>query len=517
MRLPFQEADPQHSDFQYLEDLATAYWYSEILFAAMDLGVFEKLERGHNRLRHLARETGCKPEELGRFLDVLQQLALVHRTRDRWYNSQAAAKFLVPESRSHMGHFLHYRRYMKTGWQKIAATLSCRRPEEAARPPREDDYPQRTFSYVRAMDELAKAKAVEIAGLLGDYGWHPPVLDVGGGAGTLARTLIRTKTNGQALLLDLPEVIQAARRLYPLPEAWQRVRAVGGDFRTWDMGSTGPFGLVALGNFLHTYSPTEARILLKKALDCLRTGGHLLIHDYFPDRPGRSPQKGVLYDLNMMLNTYNGACHKAATVTAWLDAEKIGPVHIRDLSTDSTVIIAGGPTGRHDDMGNRIHWVQVARDIGFAHAVMLPAEKIVTAPWPRYKCRYGCSQYGRRRQCPPHTMHHRETREMLDSYTRTLLVEGVPPGKRFHENLLALERHAFSAGYHKAFVFGAGPCPVCDSCPEDGGCRRPESARPSMEGAGIDVYETARNAGISLKPVTEENQYVKFLGLLLIV
>ena len=29
-RLALQESDPAHDDFQYPEDLATAYWYSEI-------------------------------------------------------------------------------------------------------------------------------------------------------------------------------------------------------------------------------------------------------------------------------------------------------------------------------------------------------------------------------------------------------------------------------------------------------------------------------------------------------
>jgi hypothetical protein len=37
-----------------------------------------------------------------------------------------------------------------------------------------------------------------------------------------------------------------------------------------------------------------------------------------------------------------------------------------------------------------------------------------------------------------------------------------------------------------------------------------------MEGSGIDVYATARNAGIRLEPVTEKGQYVKYIGLVLL-
>ncbi len=35
--LPFQSADPTRTSFQFLENLATAYWYSESLFAAIEL------------------------------------------------------------------------------------------------------------------------------------------------------------------------------------------------------------------------------------------------------------------------------------------------------------------------------------------------------------------------------------------------------------------------------------------------------------------------------------------------
>jgi len=106
-------------------------------------------------------------------------------------------------------------------------------------------------------------------------------------------------------------------------------------------------------------------------------------------------------------------------------------------------------------------------------------------------------------------------RELLQSYSWGLLLEGMPPGRDFHEQLLQMERKAFLAGFHKALLFGAGPCPVCKKCPADGRCLHPKQARPSMEGSGIDVYATARNAGIDLKPVTEPDQYVKYLGLLL--
>ncbi len=77
-----------------------------------------------------------------------------------------------------------------------------------------------------------------------------------------------------------------------------------------------------LSNFLHAYGPDEAEQLLQRAVSMLKPGGMVVIHDYFPDRTGRSPQKGALYDLAMMLNTFNGACHTTATIGAWLEQKE---------------------------------------------------------------------------------------------------------------------------------------------------------------------------------------------------
>ncbi|MHB1404198.1 MAG: methyltransferase family protein, partial [Desulfitobacteriaceae bacterium] len=42
--LPYFNHNPQEAGPQYLEDLATGYWFSEALFTAVELEVFTILE-----------------------------------------------------------------------------------------------------------------------------------------------------------------------------------------------------------------------------------------------------------------------------------------------------------------------------------------------------------------------------------------------------------------------------------------------------------------------------------------
>jgi len=546
------DADPSDVDYQNLENLSTAYWQSEVLFSALELKLFDLIEAEQANTQKLCALSGCREDGLYRLLKVMKRMELIGESEGTWFNSQIARRYLVKKSASYMGDFFLYRRAMQENFRLLTRKISVNDDPEATRSRHSDyaadfeadsvdNYAERNFDYVRALDQLARQKARQIVEILVSEIWEPPVLDLGGGAGTLCRFLvashsgekhnkgIRLPVSGdgaegpadasgslRGVLLDLPEVIEAARKIYPDETDWEGIETVSADFRfhAFEKGET--FGLVIMSNFLHAYGEKEARKLLEKALGLLKPGGKVLIHDYFPDRLGRSPQKGPIYDLAMMLNTYDGACHEAARVVSWLDAAGIRQSVVLDLETDSSVILAGEKLSRNHPVSLPLQWADIAIADGFRRAVPIPAEKIVTAPWVRLKCRYGCEGFGKNLQCPPYGRDDLETERLLGSYKWALLLEGAPPGRQFHQRLLGLEKKAFLSGLHKAFVLGAGPCTVCDTCPGEGVCNRSDLARPSMEASGIDVYQTSKEAGLHLAPVKEKGQYVKYIGLLLL-
>jgi predicted metal-binding protein len=66
------------------------------------------------------------------------------------------------------------------------------------------------------------------------------------------------------------------------------------------------------------------------------------------------------------------------------------------------------------------------------------------------------------------------------------------------------------------WLMGAGPCDFCGACTRGEDCPTPERARPSMEGCGLDVYTTARNAGRQIEVVRTREDGYRFFALLLV-
>ena len=68
--------------------------------------------------------------------------------------------------------------------------------------------------------------------------------------------------------------------------------------------------LVLLSNIIHCQGTVETEVLLRKAAAKTAEQGLLVIHDFFSDTGWR----GALYDIHMMLNTYNGKTYSLQEV-----------------------------------------------------------------------------------------------------------------------------------------------------------------------------------------------------------
>ncbi len=159
---------------------------------------------------------------------------------------------------------------------------------------------------------------------------------------------------------------------------------------------------------------------------------------------------------------------------------------------------------------------RLATEMGAVDVRVIQARDVVVCDWVRWKCRFGCENYGRSLMCPPYSPQPDETRALLQGYEYALLLRLKPAVER-RNLVLSLERAVFLRGYPSALGLTAGPCRLCEECNIKGGiCLKPREARPSMEACGIDVFTTARNAGYDMNVLTSKDQPYYSISLMLV-
>ena len=135
-----------------------------------------------------------------------------------------------------------------------------------------------------------------------------------------------------------------------------------------------------------------------------------------------------------------------------------------------------------------------------------------------------CRGYGRSANCPPHVMGPDRAREWIEKYQTALFFKiDVSPQILLSEDrfrtfksvyLIAskLEASAREEGFPLAKGLAAGSCKpvfckgrVCDQLTDEGECRYPSLARPSMEAVGINVFKLSRNVGWDIHTILKDS------------
>lgn len=512
--LPFSQNDPQAAGPQYLEDLATGYWFSEALFTAVELGVFSLLEPGGLTATELATALNIRPPGLRRFLQALDAMGLIVRSGEHYFNTKLSSEYLVAGKSAYQGDSILWRQNLWSGWQELTQCLKVGGRVEF--PP--DDDPQqlarRIRKYINAMDNVAKTKVQELLPFFEGLDLEGEMLDVGTGSGAIAGGFLELFPSLSATLLDLPEVLGHTREFMEKRGFGKRISYRPSNvLEPWPVAKEN-FALVVLSNIMHAYSEEEIPLILDRAAECLSPDGILIIHDFFPEH---FPAKAALLDLNMFINTYNGRIFPGVWVRGQLTRLELYSTELIPLASDTALIFAAKDENKLVDLRLDLKTRVIARikNLGFGQVHSLSVQNIHVSDWTDLRCQFGCGHYGLP-HCPPNSPSPPKTREVLTDYSQALLLGGEPPTRDFQRLVLAAEREAFIAGFHKAFAYWAGPCSICTTCSTDGKCHNTREARPSMEGAGIDVFRTVRQAGLNLRTLSDRGDFVEYFALLLL-
>jgi len=507
--------DPQDLNPQHLEDLATGYWQSEVLFTALEKHLFTRLEPAGKPVAELAAELGYDPTTLKRFVHALSVMGLVFEADDSCGNTKLSKKYLVRGEEAYQGDSILWRKYLIDNWKTLDKCLekgtrvlfqTMDEPEAAVK--------ERFRKYCRAMDAVARTKIEEILSMYSGMKLQGDILDVGSGLGAFSIGFLKEFPETKATLVDMKQVLEFAAETHGSRSYASRMEYRATNIlEPWNLQKK--YNLIILSNIVHAFAEQETGHVLAEAVAHLADDGLLLVHDFFLEH---ASEKAVLSDLNMLVNTYNGKVYAASWIREQLEDARLATTELIPLESDTAVLIASKNAAALANLKlNPLQQLAAKiQGLGFQVVKQIEVDSIQVPEWVGAKCQFGCDSFNEA-HCPPNCIKPEKTRAMLKNYSKCLLLQGVPPTGDFQRLVLRAERTAFKAGYYKAFSLWAGPCRICeDVCAGEGTCTNHKNARPSMEASGIDVFETVRRAGIPLTTLPEADDYVKYFAVLLL-
>jgi predicted metal-binding protein len=173
---------------------------------------------------------------------------------------------------------------------------------------------------------------------------------------------------------------------------------------------------------------------------------------------------------------------------------------------------------------------QTIKQYGFTdYKWIVPQKDIVVAQWVRFRCTFGCKNYGKKGSCPPAVPPVEECRKMIYEYNNAIIFHfpmnqnsqaaGPDDIKKLMAQLLELERDVFLLGYYKTFLLQFDSCKLCKDCAVEDtrmNCVNKTMSRPGADAMGIDVYKTARNVDYPIQVVRDHSDAVNRYAFLLI-
>lgn len=171
--------------------------------------------------------------------------------------------------------------------------------------------------------------------------------------------------------------------------------------------------------------------------------------------------------------------------------------------------------------------IDIALDAGAAKATIITGDSVVLSASFRDICKSNsCGMYGRCWMCPPDNGDIEDLMAEVRRYKHGLLyqsiatiedsfdIEGMQEAGQNHAWLSQRIEAFMMPVLEKHLHLSCGGCRLCERCAklDDEPCRKPEQALSSMEGYGIDVYNTCKPT--ELKYINGQNT-VTYFGIVL--
>ena len=302
---------------QGIVDLASAYYGSAVLFAALETDLFTHIAKAGQPVsaEDLAVRAGLDPRGARLLLDACVATGLLSKSGETYANTEAGKQALVTGGAHDVTQAIRYNRDVYAAWGRLAAFARSGRPVESPAFHLGDD-PERTRRFVLAMHGRALGIGRVVVPLI-DLSGCARVLDLAGGPGTYAVLLAQAHPALRCVTVDLPAVSAVAAELVAAAGMAERVTCRAGDYHA-DVYEAAAYDAVTIFGALHQEAPEMIVSILTRACAALRPGGRLFVLDMMTDSTHTRPVFSALFAVNMALTTDHGWVFSDAELHAWL-------------------------------------------------------------------------------------------------------------------------------------------------------------------------------------------------------
>jgi len=295
--------------------LASAFYGSATLFAALEKGVFAAAERVHD-LDGLAAACGCSARGLRLVLDACVAQGLLEKRGDEWFNTPAGRLALVPGAPADLSRAIAYNRDVYPVWGRLVELMLSGAPPEAPEIHLGGD-PERTRRFALSMRGRAFAIGRGVVPLVALGAEKGRLLDLAGGPGAYAELLARANPGWTIETVDVPAISAVAAECIREAGLADRVTCRAGDYHTATFDSAA-YDAVTLFGCLHQESPEDILSILRRVRTALRPGGRVFVLDMMTDATHTVPTFSAMFAVNMALTTRNGWVFSDDELKGWM-------------------------------------------------------------------------------------------------------------------------------------------------------------------------------------------------------
>jgi ubiquinone/menaquinone biosynthesis C-methylase UbiE len=334
----------KHSEVtpERLMQMSWGYAPPLIIEAAVKHRLFDSLSASPKTAPQLAKEARASVRGVTAICNVLVGLRLLARDRDRYTLTPESAAFLVSHSPAYHGAFFnHISTQLIPKWLALNKIVRTGKPATGVN---SEKLGAAFFAkFVESIFPLSYSAAKALGGHLGIPKSTKPVsvLDLAAGSGVWSIALAEQSPLVHISAVDWPPVLPVTKKIARRHGVGNRLTTIPGDLLKVGFGKN--HQVATLGHILHSEGPARSRKLLKKTFDALAPGGTIAIMEFLVNKDRTDPVIGLLFAVNMLINTEEGDTFSFEEISGWLREAGFKNPRLLKVPAVSPLILATKP------------------------------------------------------------------------------------------------------------------------------------------------------------------------------